>query len=105
MPPANVTASNITTRGVKTLHFSLMPDPQRPLNVSHEYLLTFLETSDFSGGQFTLKTGTSGGTDGSLKNDLVLTGNSKNSSKTLFTTPFTPGAFTNFALKMDFDKK
>jgi hypothetical protein len=32
------------TQGVKTIHFSLHWDSQRPLNLSHEYLLTWHET-------------------------------------------------------------
>ncbi|KAH3904776.1 hypothetical protein HBI56_213070 [Parastagonospora nodorum] len=96
-------ADNITTTGVKTLHFSLKESAERPLNTTHEYLLTFLERGDFDGNQISLKTGTLIGSDGATKDDFVLLGNSKNGSKTLFSTPRGTD-FTNFALKLDFDK-
>ncbi|RYC60551.1 hypothetical protein CHU98_g5653 [Xylaria longipes] len=57
-----ITASNDGTDGsttrVKTLHFSVMKDANRPLNLTHEYQLAFLESNDFSTNQFVLKTGT-----------------------------------------------
>ncbi|KAF2788038.1 glycoside hydrolase family 131 protein [Melanomma pulvis-pyrius CBS 109.77] len=101
-PSSQLSANDITTTGVKTLHFSLMPDATRPLNVSHEYLLVFLETADFSANQFRVKTGTLIGSNGATKNDIVVLGNSAAGNDPLFTTPFTPDAFTNIALKMDF---
>ncbi|RMZ69298.1 endoglucanase c [Pyrenophora seminiperda CCB06] len=91
-----------TTVGIKTLHVSLQPSAAHPLNISHEYLLTFLERSDFGANLFQLRTGTLLGSDGSSKNDLVLQGNTAAGTKTLFTTPFTAGVFTNLALQMDF---
>ncbi|KAF2194129.1 glycoside hydrolase family 131 protein [Zopfia rhizophila CBS 207.26] len=101
-PNVAQTANNITTTGIKTIHFSIKPDPQRALNLSHEYLMTFLERADFTGDQIMLKTGTLIGRNDTSPNDLVLLGNSGNGSTTLFTTPFTADAFTNFAIKMDF---
>jgi hypothetical protein len=83
-----------TTTGVKTLNVSLRPSCEHPLNISHEYSLVFLERADFSANLF--------GSDGSTKNDLVLQGNTAAGTKTLFTTPFTEGVWTNLALKMDF---
>lgn len=59
--PASNTGTDLSTAGVKTLHFSLMKDDCRPLNNSHEYQLVFLETNDFSTNQFALKTGTING--------------------------------------------
>jgi hypothetical protein len=92
-----------TTTGVKTLHVSLRPSAENPLNVSHEYSLVFLERADFSANLFMLRTGTLLGSDGSTKNDLVLQGNTAAGTKTLFTTPFTADVWTNLALTMDFD--
>lgn len=92
---------NVTT-GVKTLHVSLQPSAQNPLNISHEYSLVFLERADFSANVFVLRTGTLLGSDGSTKNDLVLLGNTAAGTKTLFSTPFTAGTWTNLALQMDF---
>jgi hypothetical protein len=36
------------TTGVKTIHFSIKLDPQRPLNLSHEYLNVWHESADVS---------------------------------------------------------
>jgi hypothetical protein len=92
-----------TTTGVKTLHVSLQPSATNPLNTSHEYSLVFLERADFSANLFMLRTGTLLGSDGSTKNDLVLQGNTAKGTKTLFTTPFTDGEWTNLALTLDFN--
>ncbi|PZC88424.1 hypothetical protein A1F95_10928 [Pyrenophora tritici-repentis] len=91
-----------TTIGIKTLHVSLQPSATNPLNTSHEYLLTFLERADFSANLFVIRTGTLLGSDGSTKNDLVIQGNTGAGTKTLFTTPFTAGVWTNLALQLDF---
>ncbi|KAI8940310.1 hypothetical protein NX059_004006 [Plenodomus lindquistii] len=93
---------NVTT-GVKTLHVSLHPSAQNPLNVSHEYSLVFLENAEFSANQFMLRTGTLLGSNGSTKNDLVLLGNTAAGTKQLFTTPFPEDTWTNLALKLDFN--
>ena len=105
MPNPSLSADNITTTGVKTLHFSIKPSTERPLNVSHEYLMVFLERGDFAGNQISLKTGTLLGSDGATKNDLVLLGNSNDGSEVLASTAFDPTDFTNFALVMDFEQK
>jgi hypothetical protein len=105
MPNPAISGDNVTTTGVKTLHFSIKPSADRPLNVSHEYLMTFLERGDFAGNQISLKTGTLLGSDGATKNQLVLLGNSKDGSENLFSTPFDTTQFTNFALVMDFEQK
>jgi hypothetical protein len=105
MPASALSANNILTSGVKTLHFSIMPDATRPLNVSHEYLMVFLETADFSANQFRIKTGTLIGSDGATKNDLLVLGNTAAGNDPIFSTPFLDGVFTNLALKMDFDSK
>ncbi|KAL1605374.1 hypothetical protein SLS60_004922 [Paraconiothyrium brasiliense] len=102
MPRGDLVADNLTTTGIKTLHFSIKPSADRPLNVSHEYLMVFLERADFAGNLFMLRTGTLIGSDGSTKDDLVLFGNTQNGTQTLFTTPFEKTAFTNFALRLDF---
>jgi hypothetical protein len=105
MPNPSLSGDNITTTGIKTLHFSLKPSTARPLNTSHEYLLAFLERGDFAGNQISLKTGTLIGSDGASKDQFVLLGNSRNGSTMLFSTPVSSADFTNFGLKMDFDKK
>lgn len=92
---------NVTT-GVKTLHVSLRPSVERPLNISHEYSLVFLERADFSNNLFMLRTGTLLGSNGSTKNDLVLQGNTGTGTKTLFTTPWAANEWTNIALQLDF---
>jgi len=101
--PASNSGTDPSTTGVKTLHFSLMKDAQRPLNLSHEYQLVFLESNDFSTNQLVLKTGTVIGGGGGDPDTLQLFGN-VNDGTVLFNTPFTPGVFHNFAVTLDFDK-
>lgn len=90
--------------GVKTLHFSLMKDPQRPLNLTHEYQLVFLESSDFSTNQIVLKTGSLIGETTADPDTLQLFGNVNASPvQLLFNTSFTPDVFHNFAVTLDFN--
>ena len=92
--------------GRKALHFSLMIDPQRPLNYSHEYQLVFVESADYSTNQLVLKTGTLIGSSGGESKRLLLQGNVASLPiPTLFETPFEEGQWYNFGLDMDFDQK
>jgi len=100
--PASNDGADASTQGVKTLHFSVLQDTVRPLNLSHEYQLVFLESQDFSTNQFVLKTGTLLDQDTADPNTLQLFGN-LNQGQLLFSTPFLPGVFHNFALLLDFD--
>lgn len=103
--PASNSGTDPSTTGVKTLHFSVMKDAARPLNLSHEYQLVFLESNDFSTNQLVLKTGTVVGGGGGDPDTLQLFGNvNENPPKVLFSTPFTAGTFHNFAVTLDFDK-
>lgn len=89
---------------MKTLHFSIMKDTQRALNLSHEYQLVFLESSDFSTNQFVVKTGAVLDQKVADPDTLMLFSNVKNASL-LFSTKFTAGEFHNFGVTLDFDKK
>ncbi|KAG5982188.1 hypothetical protein E4U55_002206 [Claviceps digitariae] len=91
-----------STIGIRTLHFSISKDSRRPLNLSHEYQLVFLEDASFSTNQFVLKTGTIMGVNNIDADSLTLFGNTKNFGDVLFTTPFSPKTFHNFALRLDF---
>ncbi|KAK0620718.1 hypothetical protein B0T14DRAFT_457865 [Immersiella caudata] len=100
--PASNDGADDSTVGIKSIHFSVMKSDARPLNLSHEYQLAFLETADFSATQFTLKTGTILGVQTADPDTLQIFGNS-NDNLLLFSAPFTPGVFHNFALTLDFD--
>ncbi|KAK3323163.1 hypothetical protein B0T19DRAFT_485598 [Cercophora scortea] len=103
--PASNSGTDPSTTGVKTLHFSVMKDAQRPLNLSHEYQLVFLESNDFSTNQVVLKTGTILGQATANPDTLQLFGNvNSNPPQVLFSAPFTPGVFNNFAVTLDFNK-
>ncbi|KAK3688852.1 hypothetical protein B0T22DRAFT_162731 [Podospora appendiculata] len=103
--PASNSGTDASTTGVKTLHFSVMKDAQRPLNLSHEYQLVFLESNDFSTNQVVLKTGTILGQATANPDTLQLFGNvNSNPPQVLFSAPFTPGVFNNFAVTLDFNK-
>ncbi|AEO64872.1 uncharacterized protein THITE_2142658 [Thermothielavioides terrestris NRRL 8126] len=101
--PASNDGTDPSTQGVKTLHFSVKKDAARPLNLSHEYQLVFLESNDFSTNQFVLKTGTILGQNTADPDTLQVFGN-VNQGQLLFSTPFVDGVFHNFALKLDFDQ-
>ncbi|KAK4205001.1 hypothetical protein QBC40DRAFT_303021 [Triangularia verruculosa] len=103
--PASNSGTDPSTTGIKTLHFSLAKDDTRPLNLSHEYQLVFLESNDFSTNQFVLKTGTILGGDATVNPDtLQLFGNvNQNPPQLLFSVPFLSGVFHNFAVTLDFD--
>ncbi|OLN97937.1 hypothetical protein CCHL11_02648 [Colletotrichum chlorophyti] len=103
--PLSNDGQDASTDGIKTLHFSLKKDPQRPLNLSHEYQLVFLESADFSTNQVVLKTGTILGQNTADPDTLQLFGNVNSSPvPELFKTKFTEGVFHNFAIKLDFTK-
>jgi len=100
--PASNDGADDSTVGIKSVHFSVMKSNARPLNLSHEYQLAFLETADFSANQFVLKTGTILGQNTADPDTLQLFGNT-NDNLLLFSAPFTAGVFHNFALTLDFD--
>ncbi|KAK4183963.1 hypothetical protein QBC35DRAFT_392729 [Podospora australis] len=103
--PASNSGADESTLGVKTLHFSLQKDTQRPLNFSHEYQLVFLEDAAFSTNQLVLKTGMIlGGQANADPDTLQLFGNVNRNGgpQVLFSTPFTEGVFHNFAATLDF---
>ncbi|KAK8080891.1 hypothetical protein PG997_008709 [Apiospora hydei] len=104
---ASNTGTDASTTGVKTLHFSVMKDAARPLNLTHEYQLVFLEDAAFSTNQFVLKTGAIMGGDAAADPDtLQLFGNVNSKPlQTLFSAKFTEGVFHNFAVTNDFDNK
>ncbi|KAJ9137509.1 Glycoside hydrolase family 131 protein [Pleurostoma richardsiae] len=102
--PASNTGTDPSTTGVKTVHFSVMKDGQRPLNLTHEYQLVFLESNDFSTNQLVLKTGTILGQATTEPDTLLLFGNvDQDPPQILFSTPFADDVFHNFAVTLDFD--
>ncbi|KAG5915375.1 hypothetical protein E4U61_004685 [Claviceps capensis] len=101
---ASNSGKDISTTGIRTLHFSIAKDPARPLKLDHEYQLSFLEDSSFSTNQFVLKTGNITGVNTLDPDSLTLFGNTNRFGDVLFTTPFTAGTFHNFALRLDFTR-
>jgi hypothetical protein len=88
--------------GVKTIHFSLKLDPQRALNLSHEYLLVWREAADYSSNQFNFETGAILG-QASLPKDTYKVLDRKN--KEIWSTPILEDSWQNFAVTLDHDKK
>ncbi|KAF7365705.1 Glycoside Hydrolase Family 131 protein [Mycena venus] len=90
--------------GVSVFHFSIKADPARPLNFSHEYQIVFIEPSDGThvfgiqlGSPFTNPT-------------AQLPAKNAHSFKVLdhalnvlFTTPFVPDIWHNFAITVDWE--
>ena len=92
--------------GKTTFHWSIRKDQARPLNLSHEYQLVFLEDSSYSTNQVVLKTGNIYPATGLKPDSLVLLGNVNSKPvPQLFNTSFTADVWHNFAVTMDFDKK
>ncbi|KXH32399.1 hypothetical protein CSAL01_09441 [Colletotrichum salicis] len=54
MLPMSNNGTDPSTSGIKTVHWSMMKDPKKPLNLTHEYQMVFLESSIFSSNQFAL---------------------------------------------------
>ncbi|KAI3330860.1 hypothetical protein F4824DRAFT_326276 [Ustulina deusta] len=88
------------TTGVRTLHFSVKQDPQRKLNLTHEYLNVWHETSDYSANQFNFQAGTLIGKSGDKNAFKVL--NRRNTE--VWSTPIDATAWQNFAIALDFSK-
>jgi Glycoside hydrolase 131 catalytic N-terminal domain len=93
--------------GVKTLHFSVRKDNARPLNISHEYQLVFLEDAKFTTNQFVLKTGTIAGQPAGQNPDLLVLQGNVNAPviENLFNVSFTANVWHNFALTLNFTAK
>ena len=109
--PALGVAVNATTSGVQTFHLSIMRDETRALNYSHEYMLSWLESADYSRDQFTVGTGTLFGngnnvTTSQVAQTLFVRSNNVDASaqRTLWQTPFTTDTWHNLALTLNFDE-
>ncbi|KAL8366979.1 hypothetical protein RB595_009162 [Gaeumannomyces hyphopodioides] len=87
--------------GVRTLHWSVKIDPGRALNLSHEYLNVWHETSDYSANQFNFEMGTILGQT-SLPRDTFKILNRQN--RQIWSTKVDSAAWNNFAIKIDYTK-
>ncbi|KAH6854173.1 hypothetical protein B0I37DRAFT_23614 [Chaetomium sp. MPI-CAGE-AT-0009] len=87
--------------GVKTIHFSLRLDPQRALNLSHEYLLVWREAADYSSNQFNFEAGAILG-QASLPKDTYKVLNRQNQE--IWSTPILEDSWQNFAVTLDHDQ-
>ncbi|CAK7227892.1 hypothetical protein SCUCBS95973_006695 [Sporothrix curviconia] len=88
-------------KGIKTLHFSVRQDAQRPLNLSHEYLNVWHESSDYSADQIMFQTGTMIDQSSLPKNTFKIF---SRQNKLLWSTPMDTSDWQNFALTLDFTK-
>ncbi|KAI0964881.1 hypothetical protein F4678DRAFT_365969 [Xylaria arbuscula] len=87
------------TTGIRTLHFSVKQDPQRKLNLTHEYLNVWHESSDYSANQFNFEAGTIIGSSGGDENTFKVL-NRQNTK--VWSTPIDDTAWQNFAITLDF---
>ncbi|KAJ7244241.1 hypothetical protein C8J57DRAFT_1681029 [Mycena rebaudengoi] len=92
--------------GVSVFHFSIKADPARPLNFDHEYQIVFIEPSDGThvfgiqlGSPFTNPTAQLPAKNAHSFKVLDHTLN------VLFTTPFVPHIWHNFAITVDWDNR
>lgn len=88
--------------GIKTIHFSVKQDPQRPLNLTHEYLNVWHEASDYSANQFNFEAGTILGQESLPKNTFKVL---NRQNKQIWSTPIDNKEWQNFAITLDFSKK
>ncbi|KAJ7615028.1 hypothetical protein DFH06DRAFT_1240391 [Mycena polygramma] len=99
----NSTALNVAMEtGVSVFHFSIKPDVSRPLNYTHEYQIVFIEPSDGThvfeiqlGSPFTDPTGP---LPAENAHSFKIRDHALN---VLFTTPFLPRTWHNFAITVD----
>lgn len=101
LPSIRSQLNNVSTTGVRTMHFSIQQDPTRPINTTHDYQVMNLESADFSFHQFDVRTGAANA------GKLVIQGNAKNPAgqQTLASVDFPADQMVNLALKMDFNAK
>ncbi|TFK40502.1 hypothetical protein BDQ12DRAFT_647510 [Crucibulum laeve] len=92
--------------GVSVFHFSIKLDEKRPLNYNHEYQIVFIEPNDGShvfgiqlGSPFTNPTGSLPAKNAHSFKVL------DHALNVLFTAPFTPGNWHNFAVQVDWDNR
>ncbi|KAJ7480654.1 hypothetical protein FB451DRAFT_152162 [Mycena latifolia] len=92
--------------GVSIFHFSIKADVLRPLNYNHEYQIVFIEPSDGShvfgiqlGSPFTDPTGQLPAPNAHSFKVL------DHALNVLFTTPFVPLVWHNFAITVDWDNR
>jgi hypothetical protein len=102
----NDEGADASDKGIITFHWSIMQDPHRPLNLSHEYMNVWHERSDYNGNQFTFVGGVvlpgDGGTgvDTPAERKVWKIQNFKN--EFIFQTPILfKGTWQNFAVQLD----
>ncbi|KAF2841175.1 glycoside hydrolase family 131 protein [Patellaria atrata CBS 101060] len=94
-------SDDASSKGVKTIHFSVRVDATRALNLTHEYLNVWHETADYSANQFNFQTGTIIGKSSSDRNNWkVLNRN----NQLVWSTPMVADTWQNFAITLDFSK-
>lgn len=89
-------------KGVKTLHWSVKQDPQRPLNLTHEYLNVWHEAADYSSNQIQFQTGSLIGKSDADKNNFKILDRTNNQ---LFSVPMDMTNWQNFAATLDYNNK
>ncbi|KAK3329790.1 hypothetical protein B0H66DRAFT_468785 [Apodospora peruviana] len=87
--------------GIKTIHFSIKQDPQRALNLSHEYLNVWHEAADYSANQFNFEAGTILGQTSLPRNTWKVL---NRQNKQVWSTPIDNTEWQNFAITLDFGK-
>ncbi|KAK3990343.1 hypothetical protein QBC44DRAFT_349951 [Cladorrhinum sp. PSN332] len=87
--------------GIKTLHFSVKWDAQRPFNLSHEYLNVWHEAGDYSSNQFNFEAGAILG-QSSLARDTWKVLDRRN--KQIWSTPILRNEWQNFAITLNFQR-
>jgi hypothetical protein len=105
----NNPGADASDNGTVTFHWSIMQDPQRPLNFTHEYMNVWHEKADFSGNQFMFVGGLvlegDGGNGINTKEEREKWRIQDFNKKFVFETPILFDSWQNFAVQMDYVKK
>ena len=89
-------------KGARTLHWSVMQDSKRKLNLTHEYLMVWHEAADYSSNQFNFEIGTILGQTSLPKNNFKIL---NRQNKQIWSKAMEESGWQNFAITLDFDRK
>jgi hypothetical protein len=105
----NAAGADAADQGVVTFHWSVRQDPNRPLNLSHEYMNVWHERSDYNGNQFTFTGGVVLPVDGGTGIDTPEERNTwkiqDSKNEFLYQTLIQNETWQNFAVQLDYMKK
>lgn len=105
----NPVNSDAADSGIATFHWSVRQDPQRALNLSHEYMNVWHERADYAGNQFSFVGGIilkqDGGTGMDTKREKESWKVQNRNNTVVFKTLMSFREWQNFAIQLDYEKR